>query len=168
MTNDKDRELIERLVLEVASGLSHPFDNELLLMDVVSIDTLSEFLKQGIARYLAERGKEADCELDRTAPKEIYLQISDDGSDFHQPFPRGSGVEITWCEQSVLDCEVRYVRADLTPQQPVTPEGMALVPTEPTREMLDWAHSDLVRDGEIDTMLRGVYRAMIAAAGSQP
>lgn len=44
------------------------------------------------------------------------------------------------------------------------PDGYKLVPVEPTRAMLDAAKTDLVRDGEIDPMLKGAYRAMLAAA----
>ena len=44
------------------------------------------------------------------------------------------------------------------------PVGYAWVPVEPTREMLDAAKSNLVRDGEIDPMLKNIYRSMLAAA----
>lgn len=47
-----------------------------------------------------------------TAPKKIWLQISDEKSDRKEPFT-SSCAEITWCEDSVLACEVKYVRADL-------------------------------------------------------
>lgn len=39
-----------------------------------------------------------------------------------------------------------------------------LVPVEPTRGMLDAARKDLVRDAEIDPMLKGIHSAMLAAA----
>lgn len=48
--------------------------------------------------------------LIETAPKRIYLQI-DDVDCSNEPFPFGE--EITWCWDSVMDCEVEYVRADL-------------------------------------------------------
>ena len=50
-----------------------------------------------------------------TAPREIWLQISDDAWDSAEPFPDGE-VGITWCQDSVVACEVRYVRADLAAQ----------------------------------------------------
>jgi hypothetical protein len=54
----------------------------------------------------------SNCKLNETAPEKIYLQISDDGAHFHEPFP--IDLEgITWCADSVLDCEVGYVRADI-------------------------------------------------------
>lgn len=58
-----------------------------------------------------------------TAPREIWLQISDDAGDSAEEFPKGT--EITWCKDSVLACEVRYVRADLAtpPAQPAPIDG---------------------------------------------
>ncbi|HXS04862.1 MAG TPA: hypothetical protein VN731_10325 [Rhodanobacter sp.] len=55
----------------------------------------------------------AVTELIRTAPEQIYLQISDDESDHEEAFPADHGDEITWCADSVLDCEVKYIRSDL-------------------------------------------------------
>lgn len=43
------------------------------------------------------------------------------------------------------------------------PQGWKLVPCEPTREMLDKARENLVRDGEIDPMLKSAYAAMLSA-----
>lgn len=56
----------------------------------------------------------------RTAPERIWLQISDDKDHLHEAFPRRFGAEVTWCEDSAMDCEVEYVRADLAaaPQPP--------------------------------------------------
>ncbi|MDE1828239.1 MAG: hypothetical protein KGH65_03715 [Candidatus Micrarchaeota archaeon] len=48
----------------------------------------------------------------RTAPKRIYLQVSDDSDDCNEPFPIPSE-DMTWCEDSVLHCEVEYIRVDL-------------------------------------------------------
>ena len=47
-----------------------------------------------------------------TAPREIWLQISDEANDIGEPFP-DDHEGITWCQDSVLSCEVKYVRADL-------------------------------------------------------
>ncbi|MBP6564348.1 MAG: Lar family restriction alleviation protein [Burkholderiales bacterium] len=56
-----------------------------------------------------------------TAPKRIWLQVSDDRADMDEPFP-GDGA--TWCADSVVDAEVEYVRADLAPppsaSEPIT------------------------------------------------
>ena len=50
--------------------------------------------------------------LTLTAPKRIWLQISDDKDHRLLPFP-ATHEDITWCEDSALECEVEYVRADL-------------------------------------------------------
>ena len=50
----------------------------------------------------------------------------------------------------------------------MVPAGWKLVPVEPTRGMLDAAHKDLVRDAEIDQMLKGIHSAMLAAAPQPP
>lgn len=46
----------------------------------------------------------------RTAPKRIYLIISDDKCHYDEEFP---GDDVTWCADDVEDCNVEYVRADL-------------------------------------------------------
>jgi len=48
----------------------------------------------------------------------------------------------------------------------VVPDGWRLVPVDPSREMLDAAHTDFRRDVEIDRILKTSYRAMLAAAPS--
>ena len=50
--------------------------------------------------------------LQSTAPREIWLQVSDEHQDNAEPFPKDAE-GVTWCQDSVLACEVRYVRADL-------------------------------------------------------
>lgn len=51
-------------------------------------------------------------EVTKTAPEEIYLQVSPDAHNCEDPFPV-CHEEITWCFESFLACEVRYVRADI-------------------------------------------------------
>ena len=48
----------------------------------------------------------------RTAPEEIWLQVSDTEHESALPFPSNHS-DITWCSDSVMSSEVRYVRADL-------------------------------------------------------
>lgn len=48
-------------------------------------------------------------------------------------------------------------------QSHAVPQGWQAVPCEPTREMLDRARENLVRDGEIDPMLKSIYSAMLGA-----
>lgn len=50
----------------------------------------------------------------------------------------------------------------------MVPAGWKLVPVVPTRGMLDAAHKDLVRDAEIDMMLKGIHSAMLDAAPQPP
>ncbi len=64
----------------------------------------------------------------RTAPAEIWLQVSDDAADCRQPFPPVPDADITWCHEPVLGCEVRYVRADLVnapDRRPMTDDQIA-------------------------------------------
>ena len=61
-------------------------------------------------RVAAQGG--AVSQLVRTAPEVIYLQVSDDANHVSETFP-DYHEEITWSQNSVLDCEVKYVRADL-------------------------------------------------------
>ena len=48
-----------------------------------------------------------------SAPARIWLQIADDDYYADQPFPEPASDQITWCADSVMDVEVKYVRADL-------------------------------------------------------
>lgn len=50
-----------------------------------------------------------------TAPREIWLQVSDEADDNKEAFP-DDHEGITWCQDSALMCEVKYVRADLAAQ----------------------------------------------------
>lgn len=59
------------------------------------------------------KGGEAVAEVVRTAPEVIYLQIAEDEFYRDRAFPTAATSEITWCADSVLDVEVKYIRADL-------------------------------------------------------
>ena len=48
----------------------------------------------------------------RTAPERIWLQVGDQGHYHSEPFPSDTS-EVSWCADSVIACEVPYVRADL-------------------------------------------------------
>ena len=45
-----------------------------------------------------------------TAPERIWIQISDETEHCDEPFPTPNE-DMTWCQDSVLACEVEYVRA---------------------------------------------------------
>lgn len=51
-------------------------------------------------------------EIQRTAPKRIWLVMSDDPSSETDAFPKNYGEEITWCDEQVTQFDVPYVRAD--------------------------------------------------------
>ncbi len=51
--------------------------------------------------------------LEETAPEEIYLQVSDDTDHYDEPWVPRNDDSVTWCVDSVIACEVKYVRADL-------------------------------------------------------
>jgi len=69
--------------------------------------------------HLAQPQAEPVDRLTATAPREIWLQVSDEPRDAEDGFP--ADIEgITWCATSVLSEEVRYVREDLAhPAAPV-------------------------------------------------
>lgn len=48
----------------------------------------------------------------RTAPERIWLQVGDQSHYHSEPFPSDTS-EVSWCADSVMACEVPYVRADL-------------------------------------------------------
>lgn len=66
-----------------------------------------------------------------------------------------------------VDCKLA---ATLSCQQPASaqpvavPDGWQLVPKEPTRAMLDAAHTNFRKDIGIDPLLKTSYRAMLSAA----
>ncbi|WP_322864363.1 hypothetical protein [Aeromonas allosaccharophila] len=53
----------------------------------------------------------------RTAPERIWLQVGDQVGDGDHQFPEHHD-EVTWCADSVVACEVPYVRADLAGKVP--------------------------------------------------
>jgi hypothetical protein len=62
--------------------------------------------------------------LTDNAPRRIWIQISDDPDHHDEPWPESMG-EVTWCDESVMCCEVEYVRADLANEYPqVTIPGL--------------------------------------------
>lgn len=100
----------------------------------------------------------------QTAPKRIWLQVSDDAMDADKLFSERD--ETTWCQDSVMACEVPYVRADLASPVPpavVVPDGMALVPIEPTYAMVQ-AGAKLVKENlPFHTGTLAIYKAMLNA-----
>ena len=84
----------------------------------------------------------------RTAPERIWLQVGDQSSDGDYPFPEHHD-EVTWCADSVVACEVPYVRADLVGHV-VSPSLSALIQMtdilKMCRSALITAHEDVHDD----------------------
>ena len=49
----------------------------------------------------------------KTASERIWLQVSDDAEHYNADFPASADDAVTWCQDSVLACEIEYMRADL-------------------------------------------------------
>lgn len=54
----------------------------------------------------------------KTWPERIWLQHSEDG--YPTPVYKVGTNEVSWCEDKVYDCDVEYVRADLSTSAPST------------------------------------------------
>lgn len=84
----------------------------------------------------------------RTAPERIWLQVGDQRHYHSEPFPSDTS-EVSWCSDSVVGCEVPYVRADLAGHVVSQPLGLLIQMTDilkMCRSALITAHED-VQDG---------------------
>lgn len=95
----------------------------------------------------------------RTAPARIWLQVGDQSHYHSEPFPSDTG-DVTWCADSVVGCEVPYVRADLIGRSPAVPEGWRMVQVEATDDMLEMAEQAIAATGGLPE----VWVEMLAAA----
>lgn len=59
-----------------------------------------------------------------TAPREIWLQVSDDAEHSAEPFPTDHD-GIAWAKDAALMCAVPYVRADLAQAQPAPAQRLS-------------------------------------------
>ena len=90
----------------------------------------------------------------KEAPEHIWLQTAGVWPE------NGELSELTWCSDNQHEDDTLYVRADVVSgNSPVIQDGWALVPEEPTHEMLEAGDEQF---GTYD-----VYRRMIAAAPQQ-
>ncbi|HHO2159658.1 TPA: hypothetical protein ACRTNB_001862 [Aeromonas hydrophila] len=82
-----------------------------------AIEELIDCIDALLAGQLPELTSLPDCtEVTRTAPKRIWLQVSDDFGDHNEPFPTRDELgnrEVTWCADSVGGTQIEYLRADL-------------------------------------------------------
>ncbi|MFQ2095468.1 hypothetical protein ACK33Q_03170 [Aeromonas veronii] len=84
----------------------------------------------------------------RTAPERIWLQVGDQSGDGDYPFPEHHD-EVTWCADSVVACEVPYVRADLAGHVVSPSLGLLIQMTDilkMCRSALITAHEDVHGD----------------------
>lgn len=102
-----------------------------------SHNPIKAWMYDAITTMAGQRPKQSVTitETIRTAPERIWLQVGDQPGDGDYPFPEHHD-EVSWCADSVVACEVPYVRADLAAAipAPVVPEGWKIVPLEPEGE----------------------------------
>ena len=79
-----------------------------------SYNPIKAWMYDAISTMAGQRPKQsvAVTETIRTAPERIWLQVGDQASDGDYQFPEHHD-EVSWCADSVVACEVPYVRADL-------------------------------------------------------
>ena len=93
-----------------------------------------------------------------TAPKRIWLQISDDAHNADEDFPETASDQITWCADSVMEVEVKYIRADLV-EELMKAARMASATlghayhTTLTGQLAEYAHDDYQR---LDAVIRSM------------
>lgn len=135
-----DKELIERLALEVAKNIS--FEHRAPLSDT----SIITFATRLLAAYLAERGKEA------------VAWHTDDHLTDKSATTYDSDVAERWKAKGWP------VTPHFLAPQPAIPEGMALVPIEPTEAMIEAGKWQI----QVLNGLESAYKAVIAAAGVKP
>lgn len=101
------------------------FDRELEGDDVIG--TMADRIDALLADKLPDPAMSV-TETIRTAPERIWLQVGDQSHYHSEPFPIDTS-EVSWCADSVVGCEVPYVRADLA--APVVLQGGEPCATEP-------------------------------------
>ncbi|WP_323905953.1 hypothetical protein [Aeromonas caviae] len=84
-----------------------------------SCNPIKAWMYDAISTMAGQQPKQsvAVTETIRTAPERIWLQVGDQASDGDYQFPEHHD-EVSWCADSVVACEVPYVRADLADKVP--------------------------------------------------
>lgn len=114
--------------------------------------------KAGLAEAVTTACKLPASTPCKDAPEHIWLQTAGVWPE------NGEFSELTWCSDNQHQDDTLYVRADVVPgSSPVIPDGCALVPVEPTLEMIK-AGANAASTG---MLIPGMYRAMITAAPQQ-
>ena len=101
----------------------------------------------------------------RTAPERIWLQVGDQSHYHSEPFPSNSS-EVSWCADSVMSCEVPYVRADLACQAPLRSSDQRLLDWAVTSWHEQVAHRPM--ENVYRRTLDSVWRQVIRFAGEDP
>lgn len=86
----------------------------------------------------------------RTAPERIWLQIGDQSHYHSEPLPSDTS-EVSWRADSVIACEVPYVRADLaatTPEQAKSEKRTVTISGKGLLELVDFTCPDHETDLE--------------------
>ncbi|MFL9590472.1 hypothetical protein ACKC5O_00635 [Aeromonas schubertii] len=121
------------------------FDRELEGDDVIG--TMADRIDALLADKLPDPAMSV-TETIRTAPARIWLQVGDQSHYQSEPFPIDTS-EVSWCADSVVGCEVPYVRADLVGHV-VSPSLSALIQMtdilKMCRSALITAHEDVHDD----------------------
>lgn len=135
-------DLIERMVSYLGLAGDEPEKD--------SYNPMKAWMYDAITTMAGQRQKPpvTVTETIRTAPERIWLQVGDSQGDSDYPFPEHHD-EVTWCSDSVIACEVPYVRADLVGHV-VSPSLSALIQMtdilKMCRSALITAHEDVQDD----------------------
>lgn len=100
-----------------------------------------------------------------TAPREIWLQVSDEAEHSAEPFP--DDAEVSWCADSVLACEVRYVRADLAQVQPTLSVAQSIAAEQADDPSL-WFVATTATEAHLQHALRHLAAAVEGTLVSTP
>ncbi|QHC08937.1 hypothetical protein GRF56_16800 [Aeromonas veronii] len=114
-----------------------------------SHNPIKAWMYDAITTMAGQRPKQsvAVTETIRTAPGRIWLQVGDQSHYHSDPFPEHHD-EVSWCADSVVACEVPYVRADLA-AAPLNGEKLTVtISGKGLLELVDFACPDHETDRE--------------------
>lgn len=172
--NDRGFKVGDTLWLREWSPRSETYSNRSCRMEVTYLTTYEQqpgMVVLGLASLAASQQPESEVtKVVSTAPKRIWLQVSDEDAHFNEPFPEAANGDVSWCVDSVMACEVEYIRADLSaPASPAAP-GMVQVPIDRMRDYsamlwaipkdsVPWCNKAYDASMEIDTLIAALPTA---------
>ena len=132
-----------------------------------SCNPIKAWMYDAISTMAGQRPKQsvAVTETIRTAPERIWLQVGDQSHYHSEPFPSDTS-EVSWCADSVIACEVPYVRADLACQAPLRSSDQRLLDWAVTSWHEQVAHRPM--ENVYRRTLDSVWRQVIRFAGEDP